>query len=352
MRSGEMMEASGVPVADASAWKTVHFDEPSSYSRPLNEDELHELNHALEIARQHGLPPHELTPQTFPLPRLHAKLAAVQADLEQGRGFVLLRGIPVERYGGEDLRLLYSGLLSHLGSLVEQDTKGTLIEEVTDRGASYTSIGIRGYTTNAELTPHCDSGDVVALLCVRPAKRGGLSQIASSMTIYNEILDNHPESLEPLYRGFQYNIRGNGPPGEWENVTRHRVPVFSYCDGRLSARFNLKAILTAEQLPGVPPLTEAERHAIELVGELAMRPDIRLDMQLGRGDVQLLNNHSILHTRTSFEDDERQERKRLLLRAWINMPNSRKLEPEFANHYNTGPRRGPAVDADLKVVSG
>jgi hypothetical protein len=216
-----------------------------------------------------------------------------------------------------------------------------------DRGLSYTNIQVRGYMTRAELTPHCDSGDTVGLLSVRPAKSGGLSQIASAMSIHNEILRNHPELLEPLYRGFRHNIRGNGPKGEWENVTRHRVPVFSYHKGRLSSRFNLKAMLTAEELPDVEPLSDLERRAIAKVAELAMRPDLRLDAMLRAGDFQLLNNHMILHTRTAYEDYPEPDRKRFMIRAWVNMPNSRELEDAFADHFNTGPRQSPALKLHL-----
>lgn len=331
------------PVEHASAWSAADFADEASFTRSLTPGELSELDRAVAGLRATEIPLHEVREEDFPLPTLGPVLKQQQVELEDGRGFTILRGLPVDRYDLDELKLAYVGLLSHLGEVIGQDTKGTLIEHVIDRNMSYESIQVRGYMTKAELTPHCDSGDVVALLCIKPAKSGGTSQIASSISIYNEILRTHPEYLEPLYRGFHHNIRGNGPVGEWENVTRHRVPVFSHYKGTLSGRYNLKAILTAEQLPGVEPLSELERRAVEYVGELAMRPDLRLDMDLRAGDLQLLNNHTVLHTRTAFEDHEELEQKRFLLRAWINMPNSRPLEDGFADHFNTGPRQSPAL---------
>jgi len=330
-------------VTDCSAWLAADFAAHSPYVRTFEESEIDEIDAALASLRRSPLPYPDIRALDLPLPRFSRVLAEIQDELENGRGFVLLRGFPVERYELEDLKLVHVGLLAHMGTLISQDPQATFVESVMDRGMSYTPIQVRGYMTRAELTPHCDSGDVVALLCVRKAREGGISQIASGTSIHNEILEAHPEYLEPLYRGFHHNIRGNGPAGRWENITRHRVPVFSYYRGRLSIRFNLKSMLTAQELPGVEPLSYLERAAIECVGDLAMGDDLRLDIDLEPGDIQLLNNHMILHTRTAFDDYAEPAAKRLLIRSWINMPNSRPLEDDFADHFNTGPRRPPAL---------
>jgi alpha-ketoglutarate-dependent taurine dioxygenase len=204
-------------------------------------------------------------------------------------------------------------------------------------------VRIRGYKTNAALSPHCDTADVAALLCVRPAKSGGTNTLASAMAIYNEVLAHHPEYVDPLCRGFHYNIRGEGPKGPFRDITQHRVPVYSYHAGRLSVRFNWKAIKTAEQLPGVPPLTALEHAAVDYVADLSHRADLGFAIGLEAGDLLLLNNYTVLHMRDAFEDYEDRAKRRLLLRLWVNMPNSRPLLPDFADHYNTGPRQGPFV---------
>ena len=331
------------PITDRSAWRKADFENDPSYVWQLSDDEVEDIDRALQQAREKGRSVADMRESDFNLPHLGPALKTIQDELENGRGFSVIRGVPVDKYTLDELDPIYFAMVYHLGTPITQDTKGTLIEQVTDRGGSYQSIAVRGYTTRAELTPHCDSGDVVGLLCVRPALSGGLSQISSSMSIYNELLANHPEYLEPLYRGFHYNIRGNGPAGQWEDVTRHRVPVYSYRDGILSCRFNHKAIKTAEQLPGVPPLTELEHAAIDKVAELAVRPDMRVDIAMQAGDIQFLNNHWVLHTRTAYEDHPDPDRKRLLLRSWINVPIGRALDDAFADHYNTGPRQGPPV---------
>lgn len=332
------------PITDASAWVASDYADERSYVTPLGPAEVDDLRRAVEEVTKAGRLAESLRrPEDFPLPVLGPRLESLRVELEDGRGFALLRNVPVEDYGDVERRALLMGVAVHLGAPVHQDVKGTLVEEVTDRGLSYSNITVRGYMTRAELTPHCDSGDVVCLLCIHPAKSGGLNQITSAMSIYNVLLREHPELLELLYRGFRHNIRGNGPVGEWENVTRHRVPVYSYYKGRLSCRYNLKSMLTAEEWPGVEPLSADEREAIEKVAELAMRPDLRLDMDLRAGDLQMVNNHMVLHTRTAYEDHPEPERKRFLIRVWVDLPNGRELDERFADHFNTGPRQPPAI---------
>jgi hypothetical protein len=166
------------------------------------------------------------------------------------------------------------------------------------------------------------------------------------MAIYNEILARYPEYLPPLYNGVHYNIRGNGPPLKYRDLTAHRVPVYSYYRGKLSCRFNQKAILTSELVPGAPALSQLEKDAVNKVAELSMRPELGFEILLEPGDLLLLSNYTVFHNRDAFEDWDEVERKRLLLRTWINIPNSRELTWEFADHYNTGPRQGPYVERE------
>jgi hypothetical protein len=166
------------------------------------------------------------------------------------------------------------------------------------------------------------------------------------MAIYNEILANSAEMLEPLYRGFYYNVRGQGPPGKFRDITSHRVPVFSYHADRLSCRFNEKGILTSELLDGVPAITDLERAAVEKVAELANDPRFSVDVLLEPGDWLLLCNYTVLHNRSNFEDHDDPARRRLLLRKWINLPAGRELTWEFGDHFETGIRQGPYCPDD------
>ena len=179
---------------------------------------------------------------------------------------------------------------------------------------------------------------------MRQAKEGGQSTIASSMAIYNEFLAHRPEWIDLLYRGFHYDVRGEGVTGNANEVTSHRVPVYSFFDGRLSCRYNKRAIETAAEKMG-QPLTEIEQAAVSEIARLVLDPAMRLDFEMRPGDLQLLNNHMVLHARSNFTDWPERERRRLLLRLWVNRRDGegRLLAPDFANRYNTGSRRGVAV---------
>jgi hypothetical protein len=172
---------------------------------------------------------------------------------------------------------------------------------------------------------------------VQTAGRGGESNVASAISVYNTILAEHPEYIEPLSRGFHINLAGKGPTGKPEECSHQAIPVFSYFAGRLSCRFNKKQILDAATIQGTN-LSQLQRDAIDAVAETAMRDTIRLDMDFRPGDIQLLNNHGILHARAAFQDSPATDQRRHLLRIWINMRNGRPLAPEFAERLNTGPR--------------
>ena len=332
------------PITDPSAWRGPEYAGRDDWAHHLSPAELAELDAALDGVTRAGLAPLEFTREAFPLPTLGPALAGVLEELESGCGFALLRGIPVDRYDEPALYRLYWGLAAHLGDMISQNARGDLIGRVEDVGVDINAANARGYTTNAQLHPHNDSSDIVGLLCVRQAREGGQSTIASSMAIYNEILAHHPEWIDLLYRGFHYDVRGEGVTGQANEVTRHRVPVYSFFDGRLSCRYNKRAIETAAEKTGAP-LSGMEKAAVDEIARLTLDPAMRLDFEMRPGDLQLLNNHMVLHARSHFTDWPERDRRRLLLRLWVNRRDGegRQLAPDFANRYNTGSRRGVAV---------
>jgi alpha-ketoglutarate-dependent taurine dioxygenase len=339
------------PVTDLSAWKGADMKKDRSWIYRLNDRETADIESAFRTLLASGKGQHEVTEDDFPLEVFGRLVSAMRDQIEDGRGITLLKGVPIAGKTVDQVELLYAGIAAHIGTSIAQDTQGTLTGRVEDLGNNYKDISVRGTNTNAQLTPHCDSGDILSLLCVRQAKSGGMNTLASSMAIYNEILARHEQFIEPLYEGFHYNIRGNGPPQRYRDMTAHRVPVYSYYQGKLSCRFNQKAILTSEQLPGVPPLSQLEKDAVNKVAELSMLPELSFEIRLEPGDLLMMSNYSVFHNRDAFEDWDDPARKRLLLRKWINIPNCRELTWEFADHYNTGPRQGPYVQPEAIRVA-
>jgi hypothetical protein len=333
------------PVSDGSAWTQDEVTRDRSWVYDLDDETIAEAEHALAEARAAGVRHHtQVTTASFPVPAGSELFRAVRDQLEHGRGFALVRGVPVAGKSVSDSEILFAGLSNHVGESVVQDPAGTHIDHVTDIGLSYDDIRVRGYMTNAQLTPHCDSADATTLLCLKPAKSGGVNTVSSALAIYNEILEHNPEILTTLYEGMHYNVRGCGPPGPFHDVTSHRVPVFSFHAGRLSCRFNEKGILSSEQIPGAPPITDRERIAITKVAELAGDPRFSIDLTLEPGEWLLMCNYTVFHNRSAYEDHPEPDRKRLLLRRWLNFPNGRDLTWEFGDHFDTGIRQGPYVE--------
>ncbi|NQU61535.1 MAG: TauD/TfdA family dioxygenase [Rhodospirillales bacterium] len=336
------------PITGPSAWKSADLAADKSWIYQLGADDIEELETAAEATRAKGLGLYEFTAADFPLPTLAAMIADVTDQLENGRGCALIRGLDATRYDEETLKTIYWGLGVHLGQPITQNAKGHLISHVRDTGRDYQSKNVRGYTTNNRIAPHCDPADTVGLLCWHPAKKGGESEITSAMAIYNEILSLHPEYLEPLCGGFHFDLRGEGVTEDPDEVTFNKVPVFSYFDGRLNCRFNRKTIEDGQTKAG-EPLQGLALKAVDAVAKLARRDDMRFDLAFQQGDIQILNNYTILHARADFEDHPEPERRRNLMRLWVNLHNGRQLAPQFADRLNTGPRGGIMVRPHFDV---
>lgn len=330
------------PITGPSAWTSAELAADESWIYHLSAADVTELEAAAEASRENGLALYEFGAADFPLPALAALVGDVAEQLENGRGCALIRGLDAGRYDEETLKTIYWGIGVHLGAPITQNAHGHLISHVRDTGRDYQSKNIRGYTTNNRIAPHCDPADTVGLLCWHPAKKGGESEIASAMTIYNEILATHPEYLEPLCGGFHFDLRGEGVTDDPDEVTFNKVPVFSYFDGRLSCRYNRKTIEDGQRKAGAP-LAGLALEAVQAVADLAMRDDIRFDLAFQKGDIQILNNYAILHARAGFEDYPEPQRRRNLMRLWVNLHDGRKLAPVFADRLNTGPRGGIMV---------
>ena len=339
------MEILRSPVTDRSAWVADDQRNHRSWLYELSNDDLGELDSAFAAVRARGLAPPKFGRDDFPIPRLGAKIAQLRNELDHGRGFFLIRGMPVDRYTLDDIKAMYWGIGVHMGNPVLQNKKGDLVSHIEDRGDDYSQHNVRLYSTSAAANPHNDPSDVVGLLCVRTAPVGGTSMIASASAIYNRILETHPEHIEILARGFPHAVRGEGATRS-TNETTPPIPVYSYYEGKLSCCLNSKSNRTARELEG-RPLMPAELDAIRAIEDLVEDPEFCLTMDFRPGDIQFLNNYVILHTRTAFEDGRELGERRLLLRLWLNLREGRALAPGFGDRFNNGSRGGvPALAVD------
>jgi Taurine catabolism dioxygenase TauD, TfdA family len=322
-------------VIDRSAWTVADLERDPTWTYHLTAEHLKEIDAAVKAVNAKGLPPFGFEKADFSLPTLGPDLERMQDELENGCSFVVISRVPVENYSVDDARRIIWGMGRYWGTPISQNARGELLCSVIDQGREYGATG-RGYQTSARLDFHCDNSDIVALMFVKKSKSGGSSLLVSAMSIYNEILTNHPEYLDALYRGFHYDLRGEGRP-EVGPHTGHRIPVFSYLDGKLSCRFVRNGIELGAKSSG-NPLTEKDLALLDLIDEISRRPDLCLKTDFEPGDIQVVNNHSTLHARTDFEDYPEPERRRHALRLWLNLLNGRPLTYEFSNRY--GPNSG------------
>ncbi len=228
-------------------------------------------------------------------------------------------------------RLPIGGIGAHFGTVPAQNMMGERLGHVRAIGGDWDeNYNIRGYQTTSHLPYHCDKGDVVGLLCLQTAKAGGLSCIASSVAVHNEIQRTRPDLFRVLYQPFHIDHRGEEPDGE---APYYSAPVFALHKGHFFARYGSKYVESAQRFPEVPRLTPAQTEALELFHDLAMSDEIRLDMEFRQGDMQFLNNHLIVHSRTDYEDYDEPERRRHLLRMLLLTPGNNDV-PAFAQYLN------------------
>ena len=332
-----------------AVWTAADLASDQKWIYTLNAMECREIAGATESVQSDSQIPSTIDRTDFPLPQFSLALTQLTTELHSGRGCVLIRGLPVDDYDDISLQIAYSGIAAHFGTPISQNSKGQRLAAVTDHGNDISRGNTRGYTTSAALHPHSDMCQMTGLLCVRPAAQGGESQVASSLAIYNRIRKTKPEYLETLFRGFHHDLRGEGPKASIDEVTNHRVPVFSECEGWLSCGFNPKICINGEKKRGTP-VSNNEAKALEYVSEVASQPDLSYELTLQAGDIQFVNNHAVLHSRSNFLDTNDPAKRRKLFRLWLNPHLQRPLHPEFADRYNTGPNGGVATGDAAEYV--
>jgi hypothetical protein len=333
-------------IGDASAWYGPDLMGRTDWIVRLSEAEIEEVERAADHLAQSAESFVDVTSikaENFPLPALRPRLRELLEEVLSGRGFVLIKSLPVERWTKRQAAIAFLGIGVHLGHLRMQNAGGHVLGHVKDLGRSSTDPNTRIYQTRDRQTHHTDSCDVVGLLCLRTAKSGGLSNLVSSTTIFNEMRRRRPDLLRVLLDKIETDRRGEVPEG---GKPYFSIPVFNWHEGLLSTIYQRQYIESARRFPGVSPLSPLQIEALDLFDELANDPRLNLMMEFQPGDMQFVHNHTILHDRTAFEDFPEPERKRHLLRLWLAPPNARPLPAVYAERFGSvtpGNRGGIAV---------
>ncbi|KAK9803616.1 hypothetical protein WJX72_005474 [[Myrmecia] bisecta] len=322
------------PVHGPSVWYADEYKNSDTWVYHLTDLDLKELTLAVEGVQKSGKDIKDVTQVDFPLPTLGPRLIQIRDEVVNGRGFQLLRGFPVGKFTTEQTVIGYWGLGTYWGKAVSQNKKHHLIGHVKDLGlpGGHHDIVNRVYATYGAQPYHCDPVDVVGLLCLKQAKEGGLSSWSSSHAVHNELLQRAPELASELAQPLFLDRKNEIPAGKGPF---YKMPVFNYHKGRLIAFYENSFYQAAQRHPEVGPLSEAQLKAIDTFDAIAASDKLRMDWVLQPGDLQLLNNHQVVHTRAEFVDHEEWEKKRHLLRLWVAPPNGWPIPEEFEERYGS-----------------
>jgi hypothetical protein len=346
MSQGDTMQHTFREITGPAAWIGPQIQHERGWVHHLDNAALNEIDDALQHAKRAGarVP---CAKSDFPLQHVASLLDGILDQLEHGRGFVLLRGIPRGRYTDEECALIYWGLGLYLGTPVSQNARGHLLGHVRDEGRIHADPNARGYQTNERMDFHTDMlpVDVLGLFCLRTAKRGGASKLVSALTVHNVLRSERPDLLETLYSTFHVDWRGEEPSGE---APCFSLPMFSERDGAITTRIvSLPYYKSAARHGERYRPSQIQLEALEKVQEIANCPELMLTMDFQEGDIQLINNHVLLHAREAYEDHPEPGRERHLLRMWIAVADEKRrpLADALSDRYRWVQRGGiPAKD--------
>lgn len=304
-------------IADRSAWTAADFPVARSWVRDLSPDSIDELLASVRKARAAGTKFSEIAKADFPLPKTASLLRATFDDLENGAGFAVIGGFPVDSLDYDDALVAYAVLSSHLGCLVDQSYDGAMKVDVADTGLPYNK-DVRGYYSNAMLRFHTDGACLTGLLCLGESAEGGLSVLTSSSTVHNAVLQERPDLHAVLAKGFHHHRRGQHAPGE-NRVSPGPIPVFAFYDGLLHCTYDRnQSLWSADEGIEFAPV---QIEAMDFIDAVMARPGNQLHMEMRKGDLQFVNNFTVMHSRTAYRDGP--GRKRHLVRFWIDVPEGR-----------------------------
>ena len=303
-------------------WTAKDLDEDRSWVFRMSAQGRKELCQAVQKAYQPGKPLLDYRRDEFPVPAALESLHAALNEAKNGRGIALLKGLPREELTMSEFELMTWGLGLHSGTPRPQGKRTQYLSAVKNEGKDYRTKTGRGYSSNAELDFHTDSADLVYLSCYNKALSGGMSLISSSMKAFQLISEQRPDLAGYLLKPIAFSRQGEEAPGEGPFVVQ---PIFSEIDGNWFGRWNWNRVRSAQDMEGAPVITDEHREALEHFDRIVRSPALSYHMWLEPGDLQILNSHVTLHSRTKFIDHDAPEEMRLLYRLWIAPPDSKKL---------------------------
>jgi alpha-ketoglutarate-dependent taurine dioxygenase len=315
-----------------AGWTATSLTTDPDWTFSLTDQSRRDLTNAVLRGQDPGKTLFDYRRADFDLGAAKETVAAAFNEAKHGRGIALVRGLPRDTLDEAQFELLTWAIGLHEGVSRPQGKASQYISAVRDAGTTYRSAGGRGYSSNAELDFHTDSADIVALTCFNRAKAGGRSMVTSSVSAYQRLEMERPDLAEALREPFYFSRQAEQADDE---TPFYPNPIVDTCEGRLFSKWNRNRLTMAQQIEGVPLMSQRQREATDALDHVLRQPDLMYSMDLQPGDMQILNNHVMLHSRTHFEDHEEPARKRLLFRLWIAPPDSPRLPESWQSAYRS-----------------
>jgi hypothetical protein len=320
-----------MPRPSPASWSAAELEaDKAHWLFRLDDAARRDLAAALERARDPGKALFDYRREDFDFGSAWPVIAAAFEEVKRGRGVALVRGLPRSGLDEQGYELLTWGIGLHAGVARPQGKATQYVSAVRDAGSDYRTGTGRGYSSNAELDFHTDSADLVALACYNKAVEGGMSITVSSPAAYEAMKAEHPRLVDWLHEPVHFSLQGEQAPGA---APTYPHPIFDAREGKLFSKWNWNRVSSAQRLDGVPRLAPAHREALETFDRLVRRPDLAHTMWLAPGDLQLINSHFTLHSRTNFTDEPEPERRRLLYRLWLAPPDGERLPESWRVLY-------------------
>ncbi len=311
-------------------WRVADLNADQSWVYTIDDKARAHLKLVAKKAYDPDRPLFDYSREDFDLGPAWETLSKAYNEAHHGRGIALLRGLPRDDLSEVEFELMSWGIGLHVGVPRPQGKATQYISAVRDVGTDYRAASGRGYSSNAKLDFHADGCDLVSLFCYNKAKSGGQSMISSSLTARRQLMSERPDLAEIAHQNFYFSRQNEETP---EETAFYGQPLFDFADGRVFGKWNRNRVQTAQKIAGVPQLSEQQRETMDLLDEILRRPELMYNMYLEPGDLQVLNNHVMLHSRTDYVDFETPEQKRLLCRLWLAPPDSVLLPESWKDYF-------------------
>jgi hypothetical protein len=316
----------------SAEWRVPDLEQDRSWVFSIEEDARAKLARVIKAAYVVDRPLFDYTREDFDLGPAWTTIANAIKEAHHGRGLSLVRGLPREGMTEKEFELLNWAIGLHTGVARPQGRTTQYISPVRNIGTDYRTASGRGYSSNAKLDFHVDSADLVTLACYNKAKSGGQSMITSSLTARRQLMAERPDLAELAHREFYFSRQNEQAPDE---APFYGQPLFDVADGLVFGKWNRNRVESAQKIEGVPKLSDGQREVMDVLDEILRRPDLMFATYLEPGDLQVLNNHVMLHSRTNFIDFDQPGQKRLLFRLWLAPPDSVRLPVSWGDCYRS-----------------